>query len=280
MKRSSILVAVGLVLSLISLVLGSCAPAKTAGLKVVTSTSLLSQIVERVGGDKVTVINIIPAAQCPSHFDVKPRDIQKLADAKLFILHNWQGEKFSQDLIASVNNKDLSVVMVELPGNWMTPPVQRDATDKIAAALAQIDPDNSAIYQESATEYKAKITAKESEIEGRLSPVNLAGINILCSEQQAGFLEWVGFNVISTYGEADSLTPQVVKELVDKGEQEQVTLVVDNLQSGADAGKELAEELGCKRITLSNFPGGFKNTKTWEKAIDYNIDQILKAVAK
>jgi zinc transport system substrate-binding protein len=280
MKRFSVLVAVGLVLSLISLVLGSCAPAKTAGLKVVTSTSLLSQIVERVGGDKVTVINIIPAAQCPAHFDVKPGDIQKLADAKLFILHNWQGEKFSQDLIASVNNKDLSVVMVELPGNWMTPPVQRDATDKIAAALAQIDPDNSAIYQESATEYKAKITAKESEIEDRLSQVNLAGINILCSEQQAGFLEWVGFNVISTYGEADSLTPQVVKELVDKGEQDQVTLVVDNLQSGADAGKELAEELGCKRITLSNFPGGFKNTKTWEKAIDYNIDQILKAVAK
>ena len=280
MKRFSVLVAVGLVLSLIGLVLGSCAPAETAQLKVVTSTSLISQIVEQVGGDKVTVVNIIPAAQCPGHFDVKPGDIQKLADARLFIIHNWQGEKFSEDLIASANNDNLTVVKIELPGNWMTPPVQRDATDKIAAALAQIDPDNSAIYQESATEYKAKITAKESEIEDRLSPVNLAGINILCSEQQAGFLRWVGFNVISTYGEADSLTPQVVQELVDKGRQEQVTLVVDNLQSGADAGKELAEELGCKRITLSNFPGGFSNTGTWEKAIDYNIDQILTAVAK
>lgn len=280
MKRSSILVAVGLVLSLISLVLGSCAPAKTAGLKVVTSTSLLSQIVERVGGDKVTVINIIPAAQCPAHFDVKPGDIQKLADAKLFILHNWQGEKFSQDLIASVNNKDLSVVMVELPGNWMTPPVQRDATDKIAAALAQIDPDNSAIYQESATEYKAKITAKESEINTKLSQMNLSAVNVLCDEQQADFLQWAGLKVVAQYSATDMDKSQVVQGLVDKGRQEQVTLVVDNLQSGADAGKELAKELGCKRITLSNFPGGFDNTETWEKAIDYNIEQILKAVAK
>lgn len=281
MKRFSVLVAAILVLSLVAVVpLGGCSTESSAKLKVVTSTSLISQIVERVGGDKVTVVNIIPAAQCPSHFDVKPGDIQKLADARLFIIHNWQGEKFSKDLIASANNDNLTVVKIELPGNWMTPPVQRDATDKIAAALAQIDPDNSAIYQESATEYKAEITAKESEIEDRLSQVNLAGVNILCSEQQADFLKWVGFNVISTYGEADSLTPQVVKELVDKGRQEQVTLVVDNLQSGADAGKGLADELGCKRITLSNFPGGFSNTETWEKAIDYNINQILAAVGK
>ena len=110
---------------------------------------MIAQIVERVGGDKVSVVNIIPPAQCPGHFDVKPGDIQKLADAKLFIIHNWQGEKFSDDLIASANNKNLTTVKVELAGNWMTPPVQRDATDKIAAALAQIDPDNSAAYQTS-----------------------------------------------------------------------------------------------------------------------------------
>ncbi|MCJ7743515.1 MAG: metal ABC transporter substrate-binding protein [Dehalococcoidales bacterium] len=284
MKRFSILVAVGLVLSLISLVLGSCAPAETAQLKVVTSTSLIAQIVERVGGDKVSVVNIIPAAQCPGHFDVKPGDIQKLADAKLFIIHNWQGEKFSEDLIASANNDNLTVVKIELPGNWMTPPVQRDATDKIAAALAQIDPDNSAVYQKAATEYKAEVTAKESEINTKLSQMNLSAVNVLCDEQQAGFVEWAGLHIIATYGRPETLTIQVKKDLIDKGREGMVTLVIDNMQTGGEPGKEsgqsLSEELGCKRITLSNFPGGFSNTETWEKAIDYNIDQILTAVAK
>jgi len=89
MKKSGLISI--LVLSLvITSVLSSCKVAETAQLKVVTSTSLIAQIVERVGGDLVSVVNIIPPAQCPGHFDVKPSDIQKLADADLFLLHGWQ----------------------------------------------------------------------------------------------------------------------------------------------------------------------------------------------
>jgi len=85
---------------------------------------------------------------------------------------------------------------------------------------------------------------------------------------------------VATYGRPDSLTPQVVKELVDKGRAGNVSLIIDNLQSGENAGKAIAEELGLKRIILSNFPGGFDNTETWEKAIDRNIELILNAVAQ
>ena len=49
-------------------------------LKVVTTTSLIEQIVKQVGKKKVDVVNIIPPSQCPGHFDVKPGDIQKLAE--------------------------------------------------------------------------------------------------------------------------------------------------------------------------------------------------------
>jgi zinc transport system substrate-binding protein len=59
-----------------------------------------------------------------------------------------------------------------------------------------------------------------------------------------------------------------------------MTLVVNNLQDGKDAGKALAEELGAKNLNLSNFPGGFDDTETWEKAIDRNIELILEAVAQ
>jgi zinc transport system substrate-binding protein len=168
MKITGIIVIAILVLSLAAGTLfGGCSTEDSTRLKVVTSTSLIAQIVERVGGDKVSAVNIIPPAQCPGHFDVKPGDIQRLADAKLFIIHNWQGEKFSDDLIASANNKSLTTVKVELAGNWMTPPVQRDATDRIVAALIQMDPDNSAIYQSAASEYKAKVTARESEVKAK-----------------------------------------------------------------------------------------------------------------
>jgi len=281
MRKLYILVISILVLSLIiSSLLGGCKQEVTSKLKVVTSISLIAQIVERVSGDLVDVVNIIPPAQCPGHFDVKPSDIQKLAGADLFLLAGWQGEMFSQELIDSANNPDLTVVILDIPSNpqsnWMTPSVQQEATEKITAALSQVDTENSAAYQDSASEYKDIIEVKAAEVKARLTGENLSGINVICSGMQAAFLNWAGLTVVTFYGRPDSLTPQVVRELVDKGREENVTLIIDNLQSGADAGAGIAEELGCERVILSNFPGGFDNTETWEKAIDRNIELILE----
>jgi zinc transport system substrate-binding protein len=232
----------------------------------------------------VDVVNIIPPAQCPGHFDVKPGDIQKLADADLFLLHGWQGEMFSQELVDSADNPDLTVISLDIPSdpqsNWMIPSVQQEATDGVAAALSQVDAENSGAYQASAAEYKNTIEAKGDEVQGRLAGENLADVNVICSGMQAAFLNWIGLNVVTFYGRPDSLTPQVVKELVDKGREENVTLIIENLQSGQDAGAGIAEELDCTRIILSNFPGGFDNTETWEKAIDENVRLILEATGQ
>jgi len=259
-------------------VLSGCSGEDRDNLKVVTSTSLISSIVERIGGDKVDVINIIPPAQCPGHFDVSPGDVRKLADAALFLMHGWQGEKFSEELIASADNPDLTVVSINIQGNWMTPPVYEQAVDAIAAALMQADAENAADYEKSASGLKDIINGKGAEIQNRLTDKNLASVNVMCADQQMGFVKWTGLNVVEIFGRPDTFTPQVTKDLVDKGRQENVSLIIDNLQSGQDAGAGLAEELGCSRIILSNFPGGFDDTETWEKAIDKNIDLILDAV--
>ena len=273
---SGILVIV-LILGIVS---GGCATEAPSGLKVVTSTSLIAQIVERIGGEKVNVVNIIPPAQCPGHFDVKPGDIQKLANAGLFLLHNWQGEKFSADLIASAKNNSLTTIQIELAGNWMTPAVQRDAADKIASILAKADPENADAYRQAASEYISAVTFKEAEAKSRLNNVALSSVNVLCDEQQAGFVKWVGLNVIAAFGRPETFTPQVIKDLEDKGRNGKVTLVIDNMQTGGESGKSLAEQLGVKQITLSNFPGGYDDTDTWEKALDKNIEMILKATGK
>jgi len=283
MKKARIIFASILAVSLImTFLLGACTTASTSKLKVITSTSLLASIVERVGNERVDVVNIIPPAQCPGHFDVKPGDIQELADADLFLLHGWQGEMFSQELVASANNPDLIVAVpkIDIPGSWMAPPVQLNAVDKITAILSQVDEKNSFAYQKSAAELKAKFEAKGAEVKAKLAKEDLPSINVMCAEMLVEFVQWTGFNVIATYGRPDSLTPQVVKELVDKGREAKVSLIIENLQSGRNAGAGLAEELGCKRIILSNFPGGFDNTETWEKSIDRNIDLILEAIVQ
>ncbi len=247
---------------------------------IVTSTSLISQIVERVAGDEVTVVNIIPPAQCPGHFDVTPGDVQKLADADLFFYHDWQGDKFSEELIASAGNPGLKAVKLGIEGNWLVPEVQKEATDAITATLVELAPEQSVALKQMAKSYKDTIDAEESQVRARLSGTDLSQVKVLCADQQAGFLSWLGMNVVGVFPRPEALTPQIVKDSIDQGRAAGVTLVIDNLQSGADAGKSIAEELGCKHLILSNFPGGLPDTDTWERAVDNNIDLILKVVAE
>ena len=272
---------VTLVLTMVTnLALGGCTAKEAEKLQVVTSTSLLAQIVERVGGEKVDVINIIPPAQCPGHFDVKPGDIQKLADARIFLMHGWQGEKFTDNLITSANNPDLSVFSLDMKGNWMTPPVQSQAIDIITGIISQADSKNSADFQKNAGSFKAAVSTKGAEMADKLAKANVSGINVMCAEQQAGFVQWAGFNIVATFGRPDEMTPKVVKELVDKGRESKVTLIIDNMQSGQDAGAGVAEELGSARVILSNFPGCYENTETWEKTIEYNVALLLAAIGQ
>ena len=286
MSRLSLLITVSLALVVglaVSSAYSGCAlpaePAAPARLKVVTSTSLLTYIVQRVGGDRVDVVNIVPPAQHPGDFDASPRDIRRLAEADLFLLHGWPGESYAPGLIEAVANPRLSVVPIEVPGNWMTPSVQVEATELVAAALSRADADNEARYRKAAEEYKDAAIAKSAEIQFRLRGTGVSGTPVLSSFWQAGFAEWAGLWVIATYGPAE-LTPQSVRKLVDEGREARVRLVIDNLHSGRDAGKGIAEELDCARVILSNFPGAFDDTETWEEAIERNIELILEALVR
>jgi zinc transport system substrate-binding protein len=267
-----------LLLTLVVLPLG-CTSEATPNLKVVTTTSLIASIVEKVGGDKVQVANIIPPAQCPGHFDVKPSDIQMLADAQLFLTHGWQGEMFSTDLIESADNPELKVVSLNIPGNWMTPTVQAQAVGNITSTLAEIDPQNASYYQNNARSQQAAITAKGNELKARLEAGNLSQFNVICSEQITGLVQWTGFNVIASYGRPEDLSIKDLQDLIEKAKEASVALVIDNLQSGFNAGEAMVQDIGAIQVTLSNFPGGFDNTETWEKAAEKDVDLLLEALA-
>ena len=259
--------------------LGACGPGDSSErLKIATSTSLLTYIVQQVGGDKVDVFNIVPESQHPGDFDARPGDVQRLAQSSLFLVHGFPGETYVPGLVASANNPNLKLTTIQVDGNWMTPPVQLVATDKVAAALSEADPQNRAAYESGAARYKERVRAKETEVRGKLVGANVGSLKAISSGFQAGFAGWAGIKVVGTYVTPESLTPQTIKDLVDKGRAEGVNLIIDNVHSGRDAGKGLAEDLGARRIVLVNFPGGLENTETWEKAIDYNVGEILKAI--
>jgi len=260
-------------------IFASCATVSSPRIIIVTSTSLLACIAEQVGGYRVEVTNLVPATSHPADFAIKPSDIENLANAKLFLLLGAPGETWADKLIASANNSNLTVVKANIAAANLLPSLQITATNKVTEALIQVDSKNTANYQKSALEYSQRIEATEAAVKSRLNKANISQINAISSVMQAEFLKWAGVKVIAAYGDPKSLTPQVVKGLIDQGKAAKVNLVVNNIHSGKDAGKAIAEELGAKQINLSNFPGGIDNTETWEKAINKNVELLLGALS-
>ncbi len=254
----------------------SCQAAAGPGLKVVTTTTLMSAIAEEIAGDRVKVTSIVPPSQHPGNFDVKPGDLRSLAEADILLVHGWPGEGFVPAMVSAANNQRLRQEKIVVAGNWMIPAAQAEAAEKVAAALGRADAGNAATYQERARSYRGEVMAAETRL--RASLESARGHMVIASVRQADFLEWAGLKVVATYSDPETLTPQAVSKLVDQGRQASVRLVVDNLQSGPNAGKTLAEELGARRLVLSNFPGGFDNTDTWPKAIAANVRLITEAV--
>jgi zinc transport system substrate-binding protein len=247
---------------------------------IMTGSSLITNIIQDVADDKVETRTLIPPGVCPGLYDVKPGDIEALANSKAFFIHDYQ-ENFQNinGAIEAAENHNLTITVLNVTGNWMIPAVQAEAVDKIAQALAEIDPENAAYYQERAEEREQAILAHGDEVKNTLQEAGVDGVKVICADMQANFVEWAGFDVVATYGRPEDLSPAQMEELVTEAKEAEVALVIDNLQSSATAtGEAMAQDIGAIQVTISNFPGGFENTETWEKAIDKNVDLLLEAL--
>ena len=260
----------------------SCAQNTEPSVDIVAGSSFITNIIQDVADDKMVTRTLIPPGVCPGHYDVKPSDIEALADCKALFIHNYQQNYENvTGAVEAAQNPDLIIKVIDITGNWMVPAVQAEAVDKIAQALSEIDPENAAYYEENAAERTQAILAKGEEVQGELLGAGLEGVKVICAEMQAGFVGWAGFNITATYGRPEDLSVADVEQLVTDAIEAGVALVIDNLQSGATAASEtMAQDIGAIQVTISNFPGGLENTETWEKAIDKNVDLLLGALGE
>jgi zinc transport system substrate-binding protein len=232
------------------LLFGLCCAPESDRPVVVSATANVAAIVDAVAGDDVRNIVLAPAGMCPGHFDIRPSHVAAAAGADIIIRQGW--ELWFDDLVRSLPEPRARVVTCTTGGNWMLPEIHRRAVDELTGLLAGLDTAAADTLRARATAYLGRVDSAarvaRSLFRGRALP------RAICAEHQAPFLRWLGFRVVATYGRPEELTAAELTRLARVGADSVVGIIIDNLQSGPDAGRPLADALGIRHANLSNFP--------------------------
>lgn len=171
-------------------------------LRVVTSTAILLDMIQRVGGDHVQAISIVPPGADPHTYQPTPRDVLALQGTRLAIWNGLGLDAAAADLVAEQGLPGLTTVVVSdgivplgasehedeeaghveddehghahaggNPHLWLDPTLAVRYVEAIRDALVEADPVNAAVYQQNAADYIAEIQALDTWAQGELAAI-------------------------------------------------------------------------------------------------------------
>jgi manganese/iron transport system substrate-binding protein len=146
---------------------------------VVATFSVLGSLVQAVGGNAVTVTTLVPVGASPEDYQPTPGDIRTLHDAGLLVENGGGIESWLDRTIANARNPTMRTVVLSSgiplkdgnPHLWMDPVFARRYVEKIAAALAVVDPPGRAGYAARARAFNLGLDALQREIARRIQTI-------------------------------------------------------------------------------------------------------------
>ncbi|MCB4757408.1 MAG: metal ABC transporter substrate-binding protein [Elusimicrobia bacterium] len=296
-------------LILISLVLPVFRRVSEAALNVVTTTSDLASIVRAVGGDGAKVQSLASPVQNPHFVDAKPSLIVKLMKADLFIQTGMELEiGWAPLLIQSSGNKNIqagakgfldastAITPMEVPQNpsramgdvhpagnphYMTDPDNgRLVARLICDKLAELSPKDSELFRRNLKNFELKLDEKVALWEKEMKPYE--GTKFVSFHKIYPYFS-ARFRLVSL-GEIEPKpgippTAAHTAELIDRMRSEKCPLIFTQSWYEQRTPGFIAKQTGAVVLTLAVFPGANEKTQDYLSVIDYNVQEIVKALS-
>jgi zinc transport system substrate-binding protein len=239
---------------------------------IATSDTILSgMIAALLPPDRYLVESVLPPGQCPGHYDIKLTDIEKMKKADLVVA--FRGMPFMK----TATGDSRRLLSVDAEGrNWMAPESYLHGLNFLAERLAEYFPEDRDKILSRRREAVRAVKEGAASLLQRIGRAGLNGKPVIVSSLQKEPLEWMGFRVAEEYGRPEAMSAQEVVRLVKIGREHKAVAVVDNLQSGPDAGKGIAETLGVPHLVLTNFP----SEKGYLATLAENVNLVMNAVKR
>jgi ABC-type Zn uptake system ZnuABC Zn-binding protein ZnuA len=283
---------------------GSTAQAASA-LDVVATTPVVADFVRNVGGDRVTVTQILKPGVDPHDYEAAPADVQAIAGAALVVKSGVGLEHWLDDTIDSAGYSgqvvDTSKGVAIRQGNgdeeqaqgdphiWHDPRNAKIMVRNIADALEAKDPADKAEYERNATAYSAKLDALDVADQAKISTIPAAQRKLVTNHDAFGYycarygITFVG-SIIPSFDTSAELSGKGLTDLVATIKQTGVRAVFSESSLPPKTAETVAKEAGVQVVEgedslyadglgPAGSPGG-----TYLGAEQHNTDTIVKAL--
>ncbi|HEY5488006.1 MAG TPA: metal ABC transporter substrate-binding protein [Candidatus Limnocylindrales bacterium] len=278
---------------------GTGASGSAGKLQVVTTTTVLADIVANVGGDLVSATSLVPKNADVHTFEPRPSDVRTVASAKLLVMNGLGLDDWLTKMIgnAAAEGTPLLRLGVDLPGVqllpgetaatenphlWMDVKYAELYVDRIAAALKAADPTHASGYDASAATYKQRLETLDTWVRAQIQTIPAANRKLVTFHDAFPYyareygIEIVGVAVGSPGQDPSAgYTAQLISTIEAAG----VKAIFSEAQFPAKLVDQLASEAHCTVVAnLYDDALGDPPVTSYEELIRWDTDQLVMAL--
>ncbi len=270
-------------------------------LKVIATSSIIGDVVFRVGGENIFLTILMGAGQDPHSFEPSARDLTAVAEADVIFVNGWDLEAGLLDDIKNVAegiplvpiSAGISPIPLDVgydPHVWMNPQNVLQWVENVTFTFSKLDPPNEADYKSNAAIYKIELDRLIGEIENQLSGISERDRKLITNHDSLGyFAAAYGFEILGTIiPGGDTLaepSASSLSALVTLMAEEKICALYAETTSNNKLAQSVASELeDCESVQiLSLYTGALgpsgSGVDSYIGMMESNVNSILAGIA-
>ncbi|VXC36920.1 metal ABC transporter substrate-binding protein [Pseudomonas sp. 9Ag] len=269
-------------------------------LNVVTSFSILADLAQQVGGDRIELTNLVDADADAHVYEPSPDDAKALLRADLIVANGLGFEPWLERLLASSEpagkriNASAGVVPLMLekdgeqvpdPHAWQSLTNAEIYVRNITKALVQLDPDNREDYEARRDAYLARLHALLKTADAQIASLPSSQRKVVTSHDAFGYLgqawqlEFIAPQGLSTHDEPSAAeVAALIRQLRSEGVR---AVFVENIRDPRLI-EQIAEEAGAKvgGTLYSDALASEGPASTYLGMFEHNLDTLMAALKR
>jgi zinc/manganese transport system substrate-binding protein len=268
-------------------------------IKVVTTTTVIYDLVKEIGKEKVKADYICRGDQDPHFLEILPSNMLKLRNAALVFkiglgLEMWlqqiidgsRNDKLKQiDLSADIEKKEIPTGKIDAsqgdihsfgnPHYWLDPENAKIMVKNICDALSDESPENAEYFKKNLNDYLTRLDSKIGEWKSKMSGIKGKPI-ITFHKSWVYFTDRYGIKVVGQVEPKPGITPTPSHnaELISEIKKSNIKIILMENYYSDNAPNQLAQSTGAKVIKVANSVYGQSGINSYIQMMDAIVNSI------